>query len=60
MMEEAVRRGGVASERLEGGCMAYIEMPGSWLNMRFYSHYGDGRISEQVFIIPFRDSSSGV
>jgi hypothetical protein len=30
-------------------------MPGSRLNIRFDSHYGDGRVSEQVFIIPFRE-----
>jgi hypothetical protein len=30
-------------------------MPGSRLNIRFFSHYGDGKISGQVFIIPFRD-----
>jgi hypothetical protein len=27
-------------------------MPGSWLNIRFY---GDREVSEQIFIIPFRD-----
>jgi hypothetical protein len=38
-----------------GGYTAYIEMPGSWLNTRFDSHYGDEEVSEQIFIIPFRD-----
>jgi hypothetical protein len=52
MMEEAKRRGGRASERLEGEYAAYIEMPGTWLNIRFY---GDEKNSEQIFIIPFRD-----
>jgi len=52
MMEEAKRRGGRASERLEGEYTAYIEMPGSWLNIRFY---GDEGNSEQIFIIPFRE-----
>jgi hypothetical protein len=52
MMEEAKRRGGRASERLEGEYTAYIEMPGSWLNIRFH---GDREISEQIFIIPFKD-----
>jgi hypothetical protein len=47
-----VRRGGRASERLEGGYAAYIEMPGSRLNIGFH---GDGRASGQAFIIPFRD-----
>jgi hypothetical protein len=52
MMEEAVRRGGKASERLEGEYAAYIEMPGTWLNIGFY---GDEKNPEQIFIIPFRD-----
>jgi hypothetical protein len=52
MMEEAKRRGGRVSERLEGEYAAYIEMPGSWLNIRFH---GDRGISEQIFIIPFKD-----
>jgi hypothetical protein len=52
MMEEAVRRGGRASERLEGEYAAYIEMPGTWLNIGFH---GDEKTSEQIFIIPFRD-----
>ncbi len=52
MMVEAKRRGGRASERLEGEYAAYIEMPGSWLNIRFY---GDEGNSEQIFIIPFRE-----
>jgi hypothetical protein len=55
MMVEAVRRGGVApaSPSPEGeGYTAYIEMPGTWLNIRFY---GDEKNSEQIFIIPFRD-----
>jgi len=30
-------------------------MPGSRLNIRFDSNYGDRRVSEQVFMIPFRD-----
>ena len=30
-------------------------MPGSRLNIRFDSNYGDRRASEQVFMIPFRD-----
>jgi hypothetical protein len=53
MMEEAVRRGGraSASERLEGGYAAYIEMPGSRLNIGFH---GDGKTSKQIFIIPFQ------
>jgi hypothetical protein len=46
MMVEAVRRGGRASERLEGEYAAYIEMPGSWLNIGFH---GDGKISKQIF-----------
>jgi len=53
-MEEVVRRGGVASASPspEGeGYTAYIEMPGSWLNIRFH---GDKKTSEQIFIIPFR------
>jgi hypothetical protein len=55
MMEGAVRRGGVASASPspEGeGYTAYIEMPGSWLNIGFY---GDRGASEQVFIIPFKE-----
>jgi hypothetical protein len=52
MMEEAVRRGRRASERLEDGYKAYIEMSETWLNIRFY---GDRGISEQIFIIPFRE-----
>jgi len=52
MMEEAKRRGGRASERLEGEYAAYIEMPGTWLNIGFH---GDEKTSEQIFIIPFRD-----
>jgi len=52
MMMEAKRRGGRASERLEGEYTAYIEMPGSWLNIRFH---GDEKTSEQISIIPFRD-----
>jgi hypothetical protein len=55
MMEEAVRRGGVASASPspEGeGYTAYIEMPGTWLNIGFH---GDEKNSEQIFIIPFRD-----
>jgi len=31
---------------------AYIEMPGTWLNIRFH---GGEKNSEQIFIIPFRD-----
>jgi hypothetical protein len=30
-------------------------MPGSWLNIGFGFHYGDGRASEQIFIKPFRE-----
>jgi hypothetical protein len=53
MMEEAVRRGGVASASPSPeGYTAYIEMPGTWLNIGFY---GDEKTSEQIFIIPFRD-----
>jgi hypothetical protein len=55
MMVEAVRRGGVAlaSPSPEGeGYTAYINVPGSWLNIRFH---GDKKASEQIFIIPFRD-----
>jgi hypothetical protein len=55
MMVEAVRRGGVASASPspeEGGYTAYIEMPGGWLNIRFY---GDEKTSEQIFVIPFRE-----
>jgi hypothetical protein len=52
MMEEARRRGGRASERLEGEYTAYIEMPGTWLNIGFH---GDEKTSEQIFIIPFRN-----
>jgi hypothetical protein len=52
MMVEAVKRGGRASERLEGEYAAYIEMPGSWLKIGFH---GDEKNSEQIFIIPFRD-----
>jgi hypothetical protein len=55
MMVEAVRRGGVASASPspeEGGYTAYIEMPGTWLNIRFY---GGEKTPEQIFIIPFRD-----
>jgi hypothetical protein len=52
MMVEAVRRGGRASERLEGEYAAYIEMPGAWLNIRFY---GDKKTPEQISIIPFKD-----
>jgi hypothetical protein len=58
MMEEAKRRGGVASASPSpegGGYTAYIEMPGSWLNIGFY---GDRGASEQVFIIPFRDGDN--
>jgi len=33
-------------------------MPGSRLNIRFDSHYGDRRASEQVFIIPFREGEN--
>jgi hypothetical protein len=33
-------------------------MPGSQLNTRFDSHYGDRRASEQVFIIPFREGEN--
>jgi len=29
-----------------------VEVPGSWLNIRFY---GDEKNSEQIFIIPFKD-----
>jgi hypothetical protein len=36
-------------------------MPDSWLNIRFDSHYGDRRTSEQISIIPFRDGAeSGI
>jgi hypothetical protein len=55
MMVEAVRRGGVASASPspeEGGYTAYIEMPGTWLNIRFY---GGEKTLEQIFIILFRD-----
>jgi hypothetical protein len=55
MMVEAVRRGGVASASPspeEGGYTVYIEMRGTWLNIRFY---GDEKNSEQIYIIPFRD-----
>jgi hypothetical protein len=52
MMEEAVRRGGRASERLEGEYTAYIEMPGTWLNIGFH---GNEKTPEQISIIPFRD-----
>ena len=55
MMLEAVRRGGVASASPspEGeGYTAYIEMPGTWLNIRFH---GGEKNSEQISIIPFRD-----
>jgi len=52
MMEEAKKRGGRASERLEGEYAAYIEMPGSWLKIGFH---GDEKNSEQIFIIPFRE-----
>ena len=55
MMEEAVRRGRVASAspNPEGeGYTAYINVLGSWLNIRFH---GDKKASEQIFIIPFRD-----
>ena len=55
MMVEAVRRGGVTSASPspeEGGYTAYIEMPGTWLNIGFY---GDEENSEQIFIIPFRE-----
>jgi len=55
MMVEAVRRGGVASERLEGHT-AYIEMPGTWLNIGFHS---DEKTSEQISIIPFREGDGG-
>ena len=54
MMVEAVRRGGVASvsPSPEGErYTAYIEMRGTWLNIRFY---GDEKNSEQISIIPFR------
>jgi hypothetical protein len=37
MMEEAVKRDGKASERLEERYVAYIEIPDSWLNIRFDS-----------------------
>jgi hypothetical protein len=30
-------------------------MPGSQLNTRFNSNYGDRRIPEQILMIPFRD-----
>jgi hypothetical protein len=30
-------------------------MPGSQLNTRFDSNYGDRRASEQIFMIPFRE-----
>ena len=53
-MEEVVRRGGMASASPspEGeGYTAYINVPGSWLNIRFH---GDKKTSEQIFIIPFR------
>jgi hypothetical protein len=33
-------------------------MPDSWLNIRFDSHYGDRRVSEQVFMIPFREGEN--
>ena len=52
MMEEAKRRGGRASERLEGECTAYIEMPGSWLKIGFH---GDEKTPEQTLIIPFME-----
>ena len=32
-----------------------VEMLGSRLNIRFDSNYGDRRVSEQVFMMPFRD-----
>ena len=42
-----------ASPSPEGeGYTAYINVPGSWLNIRFH---GDEKTSEQIFIIPFRD-----
>jgi len=59
MMVEDVRRGGVASASPspeEGGYTAYIEMPGGWLNIRFY---GDEKTSEQIFVIPFREGGRG-
>ncbi len=34
------------------GYTAYIEMPGTWLNIRFH---GGEKNSEQISIIPFRD-----
>jgi len=55
MMVEAVRGGGVASASPspEGeGYTAYIEMPGTWLNIRFH---GGEKTLEQIFIIPFKD-----
>jgi hypothetical protein len=30
-------------------------MPGSQLNTRFDSNYGDRRASEQIFMMPFRE-----
>jgi len=30
-------------------------MPGSQLNTRFDSNYGDSRASEQIFMMPFRE-----
>jgi hypothetical protein len=33
LMEETVRRGGRALERLEDEYAVYIEMPGSWLRI---------------------------
>jgi hypothetical protein len=30
-------------------------MPGSRLNIRFDSHYGDRKTSEQIFMMPFRE-----
>jgi hypothetical protein len=33
-------------------------MPGSRLNARFNSNYGDRRASEQVFMMPFREGEN--
>ena len=42
-----------ASPSPEGeGYTAYINVPGTWLNIRFH---GDEKNSEQISIIPFRD-----
>jgi hypothetical protein len=44
-----------ASPSPEGeGYTAYIEIPGTWLNIGFH---GDKKTSEQIFIIPFRDGN---